>query len=148
MIELRRKRVRPIERGDICHMTDASREFLKATDDYTNNGNIAGFKRNYLEKLHPADVEIFYVCNDKPFNSSNMIEVVPVRFIYDGSYSDSSFKLAMKKRMKLTMKREDFLLVLMPNQIENFALLNRNIEMASQKFKLNLEPWKKLTENK
>jgi len=140
--------VRAIERGDVCRMTDASKEFLKATDDYANNGNIAGIQSNYLKKLHPADVEIFYVCNDKPFNSSKMIEVVPVRFIYDGIYSDSSFKLAMKKRMKLTMKKEDFLLILMPNRIENFSFLNRNIEMASQKFKLNLEPWKKLTENK
>jgi hypothetical protein len=148
MIELRRKKVRPISRGDVCNMTDAAREFLKATDDYSNNGNTAGLQRNYMEKIHPADVEIFYCCNDNAFNSSELIEIVPVRFIYDGLYSDSSFKIAMKKRMKLTMKREDFLLILMPNDIESFALLHHNIEMASKKFNLNLEPWKNRTINR
>ena len=82
MIELRRKTVRAIERGDICRITDAAREFFRATDDYANNGNIAGLQRNYMKKIHHADVGIFYVCNDKPFNSSEMIEVVPVSYTH------------------------------------------------------------------
>jgi len=148
MMELRRKKIRSLERGDVCYMTDSAREILKATDDYFYNGNINGYSNNYLNKLHPADAEIFYVCNDKPFNSSKMIEVIPVRFIHDHIYSGSSFKIAIKKRMKLTMKKEDFLLIPIPNRIEAFSILNQNIEIASKKFKLNLEPWKKLTENK
>ena len=143
MMELRRKIIRPISLGDLCTIKSDVNDFLVGTDDYIKNGNLGQISHNYLKKIHIADVEVFYCCNDNPFNSSELLEVIPMRFKYDSNYSNSSFKIVLSKRMKLTMKREDLSLVMNPkNQYNNFSILENNLLSISKKFNLNLKPWR------
>lgn len=142
MMELRRRVLKPIGMGDLCSMNGVLRESLLLTQDYQDNGNVRETQRNYLKKLHRADVKLFYCNNASAFNSKELIEIIPVLFLHDGSYGDASFKLALRHRMKLIVSRDDYNIV--ESNIESLdsqSMIKRNVELISKKFNLNLDKW-------
>ena len=148
MIELRRRVLKPIEMGDLCSMNSSVREALLLTEDYQKNGNVSENSRNYGKKLHIADVHLFYCANDNAFNSKGMIEIIPVLFLHDGTYGDASFRLGLRNRMKLTVKRDDFFIIQDIASLDQQSMIKRNVNLIGSKFNLNLDRWNAKVENR
>lgn len=149
MIELRRKKLKPIQTGNLCKMNHNYRQQIMGYQDYIDNGNTDEMPNNYMKKLHVADVDYFYVVNDSPFNSKKLLELIPVQFLHDHNYRPKSFELALKKRMKVLMSRESFFVIQNPKlDIDNINILENRMVMIAKKLKINLEPWRKYLENK
>ena len=141
-MELRRRALKPIGLGDLCSMKSSLREKLLLTQDYLENGNVQETLRNYLKKLHRADVSLFYCNNESAYDSKELIEIIPVLFLHDGKYGDASFKLALRHRMKLVVSRTEYNLIQEDiDSLDQHSMIKRNVELVAKKFNLNLDKW-------
>lgn len=136
-MELTRRKIKPIEKGDLCFMDSFVNIKMKDNIDYHENGNIMQ-SSHYTKTQHIADVQFFYCSSDNPFNSKDFIEIIPILYDYD-SYSQKIFSKSISKRIKFIVRRSDYVIVENRQTLEQKQRIENNLNLMGHRLKIKIK---------
>jgi hypothetical protein len=141
-MELKRRQLRAIDSGDLCTMKFLIKQRHLESDDYRANGNIVQSTRNYMKKIHIADVDTFYCSNGGALDNKEFIEIIPVVFDHD-NYKNHSIAIALSQRFKVIVSRDDMNIVAKPTEHLDFSDINSIIRLFPKKYNTDISIWER-----